>query len=224
LCTFAALLSCRSQGHGQDTETDMAPFSSGTASNRIELPPPRAEGDVSLEAAIARRESLRTYADRAVDLASLGQLCWAAQGLTRDGSGRASPSAGATYPMEVYILTADGLFHYLPGEHALQRTDARDLRGPLATAALDQEAIRQAPAVFALVGVPSRTARRYGHRAWRYVFMEAGHVAQNILLQAEALGLGGVPIGAFDDAGCAGVLDLPADQQLLYIVPVGYPR
>lgn len=219
-----ALLSCRWQGHGQETETDMAPQLSGTPSSRIDLPPARTEGAVSLEAAVAGRESVREFTDRAVGLAELGQLCWAAQGLTRDGRGRTSPSAGATYPMEVYLLTADGLFHYQPAEHALERSSDRDRRGPLAAAALDQDAIRDAPAVFALVGVPSRTERRYGNRAWRYVFMEAGHVAQNLLLQAGALGLAGVPIGAFDDAACNVVLGLPANQQLLYIVPVGQPR
>jgi SagB-type dehydrogenase family enzyme len=99
------------------------------------------------------------------------------------------------YPLEVYVVTADGVFHYDPAQHGLSMVAGEDLREPLSRVALDQEAVRDAPAVFGVTAVVARTASKYGDRATRYVHLEAGHAAQSLLLQAVALGLGGVPIG-----------------------------
>jgi SagB-type dehydrogenase family enzyme len=191
---------------------------------QVELPRPRRTSEVSLEEAFAARRSLRTFAQRPLDQAQLGQLLWAAQGITgAGGRGRTAPSAGALYPLELYVATAEGLFRYEPRAHSLERRLARDPRPELAKAALGQESVRQAPAVFVISGVEARTRAKYGARARRYVHLEAGHAGQNLLLQAAALGLGAVPVGAFEDDQVRRVLSLPAGEAPLYLIPVG-PR
>jgi len=188
------------------------------------LPAPAVVGQMSLEAALAQRRSVREFNARPLTGAELGQLLWAAQGITGGRGYRTAPSAGALYPLEVYVATADGLFHYEVGRHALAVIDRADLRPALYEAALRQAAVGLAPVVFVITAVYERTAVKYGaERSPRYVHLEAGHAAQNLLLQAVAPGLGAVPIGAFDDTGVQQALGLPADQQPLYLIPVGQP-
>lgn len=197
-----------------------------TTSHSLEtlgLPAPRTTSDVSLETTLARRRSVRAYTDEPLTLEELSQSLWAAQGITRDWGGRTAPSAGALYPLEVYVATPEALYHYLPAGHRAEVLSRQDLRPALACAGLDQDAIQDAPAVFVVAAVYARTAGKYGDRAERYVRLEAGHVGQNILLQAVALGLGGVPIGAFHDDQVQRVLDLPSDHEPLYLIPVGHP-
>ena len=192
---------------------------------RQALPPPRLSGPMSLEEALANRRSVREYGDEPLTVEEISQLLWAAQGLTDPRGLRTAPSAGALYPLEVYVATAEGAFHYLPAEHALEEVSAEDRRGALWQAALRQDPVREAPAVFVVAAVYERTERKYGAaRTPRYVHLEAGHAAQNLLLQAVTLGLGGVPIGAFDDAAVQAALSLPAEEQPLYVIPVGHPR
>ena len=188
------------------------------------LPAPDTAGEMSLEEALAARRSVREFEARALTEAELGQLLWAAQGTT-DGRGyRTAPSAGALYPLEVYVATADGLFRYEVDRHALAVVRRADLRPALHEAALGQAAVGRAPAVFVIAAVYERTAAKYGaERSPRYVHLEAGHAAQNLLLQAVALGLGAVSIGAFDDAGVQQALGLPEEEQPLYLIPVGEP-
>lgn len=196
----------------------------------IALPSPRTSGPLSLEGALVARRSVREFAPDPLALEEIGQLLWAAQGTTDpEGLGRTSPSAGGLYPLEVYAATADGLFRYVPGyvpgRHAVERLRSDDLRPALRRAALDQAAVGEAPVVVVITVVPERTADRYGEeRAVRFVDLEAGHAAQNVLLQAVALELAAVPIGAFDDAGIASVLGLDAGEEVRYLVPVGRPR
>ena len=192
-------------------------------SQEVPLPPPRTEGAVSLEACLARRRSVRSYTDKALSWEQVGQLLWATQGLTADWGGRTAPSAGALYPLEVYVATREGVYRYMPQGHWLVTVAPDDRRRTLQAASLNQSAVGSAPAVFVVTGVYARTAGKYGDRATRYVWLEAGHVTQNLLLQAVALELGGVPIGAFDDAGVQRALGLPADHEPLYVIPVGYP-
>ncbi|MBS1253036.1 MAG: hypothetical protein MAG451_02081 [Anaerolineales bacterium] len=155
----------------------------------------------------------------------LSQLVWALQGITHPAGYRTAPSAGALYPLEVYVATIDGLYHYEPQGHQLSRHSDADVRPNIYQAALQQDAITEAPAVFVIAAVYERTARKYGaERSPRYVHLEAGHAAQNLLLQAVALDLGAVPIGAFYDSQIQEVLSLPADHQPLYLIPVGHPR
>jgi SagB-type dehydrogenase family enzyme len=174
---------------------------------------------------LATRRSVRSYSGKALTWREIGQLFWAAQGITLESRAfRSAPSAGALYPLETYVATAEGLYHYQPAEHSVQHTPKLGLRQKLWEAGLKQDWIRQAPAVFCLAAVYERTAGRYGERAARYVHMEVGHAAENLLLQAVALGLGGVVVGAFYDSRVREVLGLPIDHEPLYLIPVGYPR
>ncbi len=189
-----------------------------------EAAPAGEEGSMSLETAITERRSARDFADAPMSEQDLHQLCWAGQGITDPQEGfRAVPSAGALYPIELYVVTAGGVDHYLPKEHALERLVDGDLRRPLQRAVLDQEPVGEAAACVVITAVVERTARKYGDRALRYCFIESGHVAQNILLKATALGLVGVPIGAFEDGKVAEALKLPKDHRVLYLVALGLP-
>ena len=187
------------------------------------LPEPAAPASGSVEDVIATRRSVRDYADRPLSDADIGQLLWAAQGITDPSGKRAVPSAGATYPLEVYAVTADGVARYQPGRHALVVHVGTDRRADLAAAALGPRWVADAPLVVVFAGVVERTAVRYGDRATRYMLLEAGHAAQNVLLQAVGLGLAAVPVGAFDDDAVADALDLPADHAPLYLIPVAHP-
>lgn len=189
----------------------------------VDLPPPL-EGTVPLETALRRRRSVREFLAEPLTEAEIGQLFWAAQGVTAESGGRTSPSAGALYPLELHALTPTGVLHYLPDGHRIEVASDRDRRADLEAAAVDQAAVGGAPLVAAVVVVPERTAESYGDRAGRYVDLEAGHAAQNLLLQAVAMDLVAVPIGAFDDAAVAEVLALPTGHEVRYLLPVGRPR
>jgi SagB-type dehydrogenase family enzyme len=189
----------------------------------IALPAPVKKGSMSLEETLQRRRSVRSFQARPLTQAEIGQLLWAAQGLTNERGFRTAPSAGALYPLEVYVATEQGVFRYEPKAHRLRRVGAQDVRSRIHAAALRQAAVRDAPALFVVTAVYERTARKYGSRAERYVRIEAGHAAQNLLLQAVALGLGAVPIGAFDDEGVRACLGAPKDHRPLYIIPAGRP-
>jgi SagB-type dehydrogenase family enzyme len=153
----------------------------------------------------------------------VSQLLWAAQGITGDDRLRAAPSAGARYPIELYAVLPDGIYHFDPAAHSLSQVRDGDVRHELCKAALQQEFLMQAPLALVFAAIKTRTQSRYGKaRGERYVHMDIGHAAENVLLQAVALGLGAVPVGAFDDAQVHDVLGLPADQEVLYMVPVGY--
>jgi SagB-type dehydrogenase family enzyme len=193
-------------------------------SELMTLSKPIQDGSVSLEQAIAARRSRRDFLPKSVTLEQISQLTWAAQGQGAHSHYRTAPSAGATYPLELFIVTSDGLFHYLPAKHSLEKLTGQDLRAALASAALGQGFIEAAPLTLVFTAEFSRTTNHYGKRGIRYVYMEAGHAAQNVHLQAEALGLGSVAVGAFDDASVSKVLSLPDHLEPLYMVTVGYYR
>jgi SagB-type dehydrogenase family enzyme len=175
---------------------------------------------MTLERALLLRHSVRNFEPQPMSPAQLSQLAWAAQGVTdATTSRRTSPSAGATYPMEVYFATADGVSHYVPGRHAMQRLSTRDVRRTLTT----QQTVAEAPCVIVLASVTERTRKKYGERAERYVAMEAGHIGQNVLLEATAMGLGGVPVGGFDGDKAREVLALDPSEEPLYILAIGKP-
>ena len=194
----------------------------------IKLPSPSRKGAMSVEEAISRRRSIRKYKAEPLSLAQLSQVLWSAQGITR-GSSRAAPSAGATYPLEVFVLTGktgveglgEGVYHYNVESHSLSLQQEGDLRGNLAAAALEEEFIAIAPVDIVVCGIYDRTCRRYGKRGERYVHIEVGHVGENIHLQAEALGLATVAVGAFEDEGVRRVLDVKEEVKPLYIMPLG---
>jgi SagB-type dehydrogenase family enzyme len=195
----------------------------------IELPAPRTADASSVEAALRERRSVREYTGDPLTLAEIAQLLWAAQGVTH-GSGRTAPSAGALFPLEVYLDAvrvdglAPGLYKYRIGNHELLELTRENVHSDLVAAALSQECVRDAAAVLAIGAVVERTAAKYGGRAERYVNMEVGAAAQNVSLQAAALGLGTVYVGAFDDARLREVLCMGKGEAALAILPVGRPR
>jgi len=189
----------------------------------IPLPQPDLTGAMTLEETLVQRRSIRGFQDTYLTEAQIGQLLWAAQGVTHPSGLRTAPSAGALYPLEIYAATQDGLFHYQPETHSLERVLERDPRPSLYQAALRQNPVLEAPLVILISAVFDRTTQKYGAvRTPQYVYLEAGHVAQNILLQAVALDLGAVPIGAFYEDQVSKALSLPSDQTPLYLIPVGY--
>jgi len=190
----------------------------------ITLPKPNQNGPMSLEKAIATRRSHRDFSPQPLTLEQIGQLAWAAQGQDTAGRHRTAPSAGATYPLELFVVTSDGLFRYLPAKHSLEKLSGQDIRTALTSAGWGQNFIEEAPLTLVFAAEFARTTRRYGERGIRYVYMEAGHAAQNVHLQAESLGLGSVAVGAFDDDSVSKVLSLPDHLEPVYMVVVGYCR
>lgn len=189
----------------------------------IELPKPNIIGKTSLEEAIFRRRSERTFQDKELPLEYIAQLLWSAQGITDDTYGlRAAPSAGALYPLSFYVLKKDGVFRYLPDGNKLLQLSEQDIRPLIARASLGQEYIKDAPIDIVITANFAITQAKYGPRAFRYVCMEIGHAAENMNLQATALGLGSVPVGAFWDDVVRSTMKLPDNQDPLYIIPIGY--
>jgi SagB-type dehydrogenase family enzyme len=193
----------------------------------IKLPGPKHDSDTSVEEALLKRRSVRAYADRSLKLEKISQLLWAAQGITDQRGFRTAPSAGALYPLEVYLVSGNvpglqaGIYRYRPHTHSLERHATGDRRNELSDAALGQEAVRNAPAVIVFAGECKRTTVKYGERGIRYVHMEAGHAAQNVLLEAASLSLGAVVIGAFHDRKVKKVMEMPESEEPLYIMPAG---
>ncbi len=190
----------------------------------LTLPKPNFDGSMSLEQTIAARRSWRDFRSGSLTLEQIGQLAWVAQGQDTKSKYRTVPSAGATYPLELFVVNENGLYHYLLGKHALEKLTDQDIRSALVSAAWGQEFIEAAPLTLVFAAEFNRTTRRYGKRGIRYVYMEAGHATQNVHLQAEALGLGSVAVGAFDDLGVSRVLSLPSHLEPIYMVVVGYCR
>jgi SagB-type dehydrogenase family enzyme len=189
------------------------------------LPEPSTEGLLSLEETLLRRRSVRDFSPEQLSSHEISQLLWAAQGITDSRGFRTAPSAGALYPLELYVVLEEGVFHYDPDAHHLTTVAVGDRRSNLYAVALEQDAILNAPMVLVLTAVFSRTEAKYGRvRSPRYIHMEVGHAAQNVLLQAVSLGLGAVPIGAFEDVRVQEVLGLPADHEPLYLIPIGHLR
>jgi len=198
--------------------------SSSTPQDVVKLPPPVKTGRMSVEEALSKRRSVRSFGEGVLTFAQLGQLLWSAQGVTEPGRGlRAAPSAGALYPLELYVVTPDGVFKYLPRNHSLRRVKAGDARKALAASALNQRCVARAPASIVITAVYERTSRKYRGRAQRYVDIEVGCAAENVLLQAVALGLGSVAVGAFDDDKVARVIACRGDEKPLLVIPVGEP-
>ena len=198
----------------------------------IHLPPPSQKGSVSLEEAIARRRSVRDFAPEPVSPSQLSQLLWAAQGISNArGRYRTAPSAGATYPLEIFVACGrngidgvdDGIYHYNIDSHSLTLHYKGDVRQELARAALGQGFIYEAPVDIIICALYERATGIYGSRGERYIHMEVGHVGQNIYLQATTLGLATVAIGAFYDEQVREVLRLDEHYKPLYIMPVGKP-
>ncbi|USH00153.1 SagB/ThcOx family dehydrogenase [Thermococcus argininiproducens] len=192
----------------------------------LKLPEPKTQGEMSVEETIFKRRSIRRYREESLTLGELSQILWAAYGINAWGK-RTSPSAGARYPFEVYVVVSNvegltpGFYHYDGKRHVLKLIREGDLRKELVQACLGQKCVATAPVNIVMVAHYERTTSKYGERGIRYVHIDAGHMGQNIYLQATALGLGTVAVGAFRDDEVKRVLDVEGDP--LYIFPIGRP-
>jgi len=193
-------------------------------SARISLSQPNVFAGPPLSEVLAHRRSCREFSATPLSLEYISQLCWAAQGVTHPEGFRTSPSAGALYPLTLFVVDGQGVHEYLPSEHALVSSTTNDLCSLLQRAAHDQQCVASAPACFVIAMSVERMAFRYGERSEQYCLLEAGHVAQNLLLQATALGLAGVPVGAFRESEIDRILRLPSALRTVYLVPIGYPQ
>ncbi len=196
----------------------------------VPLPQPRMKSGMSIEEAIQSRRSVRTFRNEALTLADVSQILWAAQGVTGtqgEREYRAAPSAGALFGLETYLVAAGveglepGVYRYQTKGHELVLLRKGDIRRELSASALGQASVREAAVTIVFAGVYARVAKRYGERARRYTIMEAGHASQNVYLQAEALGLGTVAVGAFSDEDMKRILNLPENEDPLYLMPIG---
>jgi len=206
--------------------TDTKSINSGEIVN---LPEPALDSDYSIEQALQSRRSVRRYSDKPVDIQTVSQILWSAQGITHEQRGyKTAPSAGAIFPLEIYAAVGNveglsaGLYHYISDNHHLVKIHDQDIRTDLSAAALRQTSVRDGAFVVIIAAIYERTTGRYGERGIKYVHMEVGHVGQNIHLQAKSLGLGTVVIGAFIDEEMKRVLNLPEDQIPLYLMPLGH--
>lgn len=220
LCTAAVFFA------GMQAKEKISPMQ-GYDADIIRLPEPRYQGKISVEDALRKRRSTRNYKDKPVPLAEVAQLLWAAQGITDTRGFRTAPSAGALYPLEVHVVAgnvndlAAGIYRYNSQKHELIKVVDGDKRMELRDAALSQPSISSAAVVMVLSAVYERTTAKYGERGVQYVHMEAGHAAQNACLQAAALELGTVLIGAFRDDAVKKIMKMPDREQPLYLIPVG---
>jgi len=196
----------------------------------ITLPSPESSGGVSLAETLQNRRSERSFDPGPLSLKEVSQLLWSAQGITSAWGGRTAPSAGALYPLEVYLVSGSvdklpaGIYKYIPDGHKLLLTREEDYRKQLAAACLGQGWISDAPISIVFAAVYERTTIRYGQRGVTYVHMEVGHAAQNVCLQAVALGLGSVTVGAFNDDSVKNIVGMANEETPLYVIPVGKLR
>lgn len=191
---------------------------------KIVLPKVTVKGNFSLEELLWKRQSTRAFTAQPLSWEQIGQLLWAAQGVNRpETKKRTAPSAGGTYPLEVFVIIPDGVYQYLPNEHAVVQTKKGNLWEELSKAGFKPASVYQSPCVFILSAEFERTSKRFGEEALRYVHLEGGHAAQNVLLQAEALGMGSVPIGAALNRPVCDILGIPKEQKPIYVVATGYP-
>lgn len=197
----------------------------------MKLPQPKTEGTVSVEQAIKQRRTVRAFLQQALDLNQLSQLLWAAHGITENnGFKRAAPSAGALYPMDVYVVVGQnsvmqieaGVYHYEPRGHFLSLIAKSDLRDVIVRASLSQAWIAKAPISFIITAEYKRVTVKYGKRGVRYAMIEAGHMGQNLFLQAGAMGFKAGIVGAFHDKELIDVMNIPLSHEPLLIMPVGY--
>jgi SagB-type dehydrogenase family enzyme len=196
----------------------------------IKLPKPEYQG-IPVEEAIKKRRSVRSYSKKALTLPQLSQLLFAAQGITGsvyDYELRAAPSAGALYPIEVYLVVNNveelsrGIYHYNVQKHVLELLKEGDFRKEITNAGLWQDMLGEANVTFVISAVFERTQRKYGDRSLRYIHIEAGHISQNISLQAVSLGLGSVCVGAFYDEQVNRLIGLEGNKEsAIYFQAVG---
>lgn len=198
----------------------------------MKLPLPTWHSPVSVEQAIQQRRTIRSFSSQALDLNQVSQLLWSANGITEvNGYKRAAPSAGALYPMDVYVVvgqnrvhsTEAGVYRYEPGKHQLLAVLKGDVRSSVARASLSQMWMADAPITMVITAEYPRATVKYGKRGIKYALIEAGHIGQNIFLQAQSLGLEAGIVGAFHDAKLTDAMGVPTAHEPILLMPVGYP-
>lgn len=230
---FCFLLFCHCNSKSEENKKEV----SMQKDNKITLPEPSYKGKMSVEEALLQRRSIRSYSSEPLTLQELSQILWSAYGITKEipggpsflrGGLRTAPSAGALYPLDIYVVSGNvtglkaGIYKYISEEHSLELIASGDYRKDLCKAGLSQTMIEEAPANLVYTAIFERTTSKYGKRGReRYVCMDLGHSAQNVYLQATALGIGTCAIGAFDDDAVSKVLKLPKIEEPLYIMPLG---
>ncbi len=199
----------------------------GFAQEKIRFEKPVLEGEYSLEELLWQRRSVREYQDKTPSWEHIGKLLWAAQGITRpESGGRTSPSAWGSYPLDIYVIVDSGVYHYLPKDHSVEQIKDYDVRDELEQAGIARSIVHNAPCVFVFAADISRltTFCEILGDVLRYIHQESGHSAQNLILQAGALGMGGVPIGANIPLKGQQVIGIPAEQKSVYIIAAGYKK
>jgi SagB-type dehydrogenase family enzyme len=195
---------------------------------KIKLSKPEASDRSSIEELIEKRRSIRRYTDKDLSESIISRILWAAQGISSEDGLRTSPSAGALYPLEVHVVAGEGsglepgTYRYISEEHMLVQEIEGDLREKLSKAALSQPMIKNAYVSIVISAIYPRITSKYGKRGIRYAHMEAGHAAQNVYLLGVELGIGTCAVGAFEDEEVRKVLKMPANEEPLYILPLGY--
>jgi SagB-type dehydrogenase family enzyme len=198
-------------------------------SETIELPRIAPEAGC-LENILHQRRSVRRFSQAELTIEQVGRLLFAGQGVNRPKGYRTVPSAGALYPLELFLVAGGvsslepGVYRYRPLEHDLVRVTPGDLREEVAEACLGQRWIATAPAQIVISAVSKRVTGKYGVRGVQYVHMEAGAVSQSIALEAVSLGLGTTVVGAFQDQSLQEILGSGSEEQPLLVLPVGVPR
>jgi len=194
---------------------------------RVALPAARTHGTVAVEAALSQRRSFRDPAPTPLTLAEVGQLCWAAQGITDDKGHRTAPSAHAAYPLELWVLAGAvrdlpaGTYRYVPVGHALEPVRQGDPRLEFVQTGVGQPWVAKAPVIFVITGTVAKMGDT-GGRGPQFMAIEAGLAAQGFFLQAEALGLGSTFVGGFKREEARAALQLPEGQEVLGVLPVGH--
>jgi len=192
--------------------------------SEIRLPAPKTSGGMSLTETLAKRRSQRSFASKPLSMKQVSQLCWAAQGITDTQHGyRTAPSAMALYVIHVFVVDDKGAHEYVPQPHALRPLSVDGALHRLRTA-VGQPSVKSVPLLMVLAMEPARLEAKCGKNADRYALMESGHVAQNVLLQATAMGLVSVPVGGIDESKVAEALHLPKGVRPVYVLPLGYPN
>ncbi|MCL2481354.1 MAG: SagB/ThcOx family dehydrogenase [Spirochaetaceae bacterium] len=234
LILFIAFSACNNRSKNEVNNTMLIKIE-GTQLTYL-LPPPKTNGNISVEKALANRRSQRLFQDKAISADQLSQILWAAYGITKPvteykflrGGFRTSPSAGALYPLEIYAIIGKvegiepGAYKYISEDHKIVRVIDKDVRNELSEAAMGQRIVREAPVTIFYSAIFSRTTEKYGERGYRYVFIDLGHSAQNIYLQAEALQLGACAIGSLKDSRVSQILKLPTEEEPLSLMVIGY--
>ena len=216
------------------TGTNPEQYKTYPASPRIKLPLPRAEREMFLDYALKKRRSVRLFTRAPLKLEHLSYMLWASNGIQRIEHGqeyRTTPSAGALYPIETYIIANNierlekGVYHYGIKAHVLEEIRQGDHSSQIEAAAMGQQVCSQAAVIIIWTAIIERCRTKYGQRAYRYIYLDAGHIAENLALAVVSLGLGSCPVAAVYYDEVNSIIDVDGEgESVIYITAAGWPR